>query len=150
MLYDENHMEASVEPQFEGTLLFTDEQKAKLQENGIASCDAVMLDGNTPDHIPVVKWFHPSMAATWLISELEMERVEDGDEQQKNYIPTGRAYGLCDLGMQSPEIGYVSVAEILEVGRNGRLGIERDCYLTLDKPLSEYANRARKEGRIIA
>lgn len=89
------------------------------------------------DHPPVLKLFTPDGAATWLISEVD---PDDPD----------RLFGLCDLGLGFPELGYVSLAEISSV--RGRLGlpIERDLHFIGDKPLSAYAEEARKQGRIIA
>jgi hypothetical protein len=48
------------------------------------------------DHIPVAKLFSPDGAATWLISEAD---PDDPD----------RLFGLCDLGLGFPELGYVSL-----------------------------------------
>jgi hypothetical protein len=88
------------------------------------------------DGPPIVKLFTPDGAATWLISETDLE---DPD----------RLYGLCDLGLGFPELGYVSLAEISAV--RGRLGlpVERDLHFVADKPLSAYAQEARKQGRIV-
>ena len=89
------------------------------------------------DGPPIVKLFTPDGAATWLISEAD---PDDPD----------RLFGLCDLGLGFPELGYVSLAEISSV--RGRLGlpVERDLHFVADKPLSAYAEEARKQGRIIA
>jgi len=89
------------------------------------------------DSPPIVKLFTPDGAATWLISEADLE---DPD----------RLYGLCDVGLGFPELGYVSLAEISAV--RGRLGlpVERDLHFVADKPLSAYAEEARKQGRIVA
>jgi hypothetical protein len=58
-------------------------------------------------------------------------------------------FGLCDLGMGSPELGYVSLAELRTVtGRLG-LGIERDLYFRPRYPLSVYAHAAHRRGRIV-
>ena len=46
------------------------------------------------DHVPVVRWFNPAGAGTWLASELD---PEDPDI----------AHCLADLGMGCPEIGSV-------------------------------------------
>ena len=62
-----------------------------------------MLKNNeTPDedHVPVVKLFSPVGAATWLLTTV------DEDDQ---------AFGLCDLGMGCPEVGYVDLKE--QIGR---------------------------------
>lgn len=88
------------------------------------------------DHAPVVKFFYPCGAATWLISELD----SDGDTM----------FGLCDLGHGEPELGYVSLTEL--AGFRGRfgLGIERDLYARFTEPMSHYADKARAAGRIVA
>jgi DUF2958 family protein len=88
------------------------------------------------DHHPVVKLFTPDGAATWLISEVD---PDDPD----------RLFGLCDLGLGYPELGYVSLAEIM--GDRGPLGlpVERDLHFIANKPLSAYANEARAKGRIV-
>ena len=89
------------------------------------------------DGPPIVKLFTPDGAATWLISEVD---PDDPD----------RLFGLCDLGLGFPELGYVSLAEISVV--RGRLGlpVERDLHFVADKPLSAYAEEARRQGRIVA
>ena len=86
---------------------------------------------------PVVKLFNPMGAATWLISEID---PEDDD----------RAFGLCDLGMGEPELGYVSLGELSSVRLRFGLSIERDIHFTPDKTLVEYAREARSTGRINA
>ena len=53
------------------------------------------------DHLPVVKFFNPVGAATWLFSELD----GDGDT----------LFGLCDLGFGFPELGSASLSEIVSV-----------------------------------
>lgn len=89
-----------------------------------------------PTNPPVVKFFCPWGAATWLISEL----AEDGDTM----------FGLCDLGHGSPELGYVSLRELSKLRGPWGLTIERDLYFTADKPLTAYADAARETGRISA
>ena len=87
------------------------------------------------DQKPVVKLFHPMSAATWLLTEID----EDGD----------RAFGLCDLGLGFPELGYVSLTELESVQLCG-LGVERDLHWTATKTLSEYATAASEAQRIVA
>lgn len=108
--------------------LLTEEDRIRLFANALA---------DDRDPAPVVKLFTPDAGATWLISEC------DPDEPD-------RLFGLCDLGVNQPELGYVSLAEIMEV--RGRLGlpVERDLHFVGDKPLSAYAEEARRQGRIIA
>lgn len=87
------------------------------------------------DFIPVVKLFAPDGGATWLLTELD---PDDPDI----------AFGLCDLGMGFPELGYVSLRDIARV--RGRLGllVERDRHFNPRMALSAYAERARAAGRI--
>ena len=105
-------------------LLLTQDQRARLIANG-----------KTPgDHAPVVKFFSPVGAATWLFSEL----VEDGDI----------LFGLCDLGFGCPEMGSASLAEISAVTLPFGLTIERDLCFAGRFPLTIYADAARTIGRI--
>lgn len=59
------------------------------------------------------------------------------------------AYGLCDLGMGTPELGFVSMREIRELRGPLGLPIERDLHFDADKTLSAYADEARAHGRIV-
>jgi DUF2958 family protein len=108
--------------------LLTVEDRVRLFANALA---------DERDHFPVVKLFTPDASATWIISEC------DPDEPD-------RLFGLCDLGLNCPELGYVSLAEIMEV--RGRLGlpVERDLHFVADKRLSAYTDDARAKGRIVA
>jgi len=105
--------------------------KAKLLANHLAN------DGieDTTDFKPVVKFFNPVGAATWLISEMD---------------ENGIMFGLCDLGMGSPELGSVLLSELEEIVLPFGLGIERDMHFEANKTLTEYADEARVLGRIAA
>ena len=109
--------------------LLTKELHEKLIANGKASA------AQEQDHFPVVKLFTPDGAATWLLSEI---RADDPDI----------AFGLCDLGMGGPELGYVSLAELASL--RGRMGlpVERDLHFEASKPLTAYASDASAVGRI--
>ena len=87
------------------------------------------------DPFPVVKLFNPVGAATWLITEMVADQ-------------TDILFGLCDLGFQSPELGYVSLSELENIRLFGALGIERDRHFTAEFPLSIYAQAARIHGQI--
>jgi hypothetical protein len=89
------------------------------------------------DSAPVLKFFSPDGAATWLISEVD---PDDPD----------RLFGLCDLGLGHPELGYVSLAEISAARGPLGLPVERDLHFVADRPLSKYAEEARIRGRIVA
>jgi len=57
-------------------------------------------------------------------------------------------FGLCDLGMGSPELGYVHLDELKQVKLPFGLKIERDLHWEGKKPIQEYANDARAKGHI--
>lgn len=105
--------------------LLTAAIKAKLEKNA---------KNQDQDHKPVLKLFSPTGGATWLLTELE------GDS----------AFGLCDLGQGTPELGSVSISELENTILPMGLKIERDLYFTADKTLSEYAKVARESGSIAA
>ena len=106
------------------------------REQLIANWNNRMKTGKE-NHAPVVKYFNPMGAATWLLSELD---PEDGDT----------AFGLCDLGFGTPELGYVSLAELRSTRLPLGLYIERDIHFSTTKGIAEYAAEARRLGRIEA
>ena len=108
--------------------LLTVEDRVRLLVNALA---------DERDHYPVLKLFTPDGAATWLITEC------DPDEPDL-------LFALADLGLGFPELGFVSLKEIIEV--RGKLGlpVERDLHFKADKPISAYAAEARARGRIVA
>ena len=115
--------------------LLTDEQRTQLLANGRENAARIADDGNTVDHMPVVKLFCPWGGATWLLTELDPEEPDI-------------AFGLCDLGFGEPEIGRVRLSEIESVVGPGGLTIERDLYFKPTKTLTAYAADARRAGRI--
>ena len=60
------------------------------------------------------------------------------------------AFGLCDLGLGEPELGTVSLSDLAKL--RGKLGlpIERDMSFKANKPLSRYAEEARRAGIVRA
>jgi Protein of unknown function (DUF2958) len=118
--------------------LLTKEIRERLIKNGLLRRQ--MAESNAPaklDFLPVVKLFTPDAGATWLLGEI------DPDDED-------RAFGLCDLGLGMPELGYVSLSELAAL--RGRLGlsVERDRYFAPTKSLSAYAEEARAHGSIKA
>lgn len=105
-------------------LLFTQHQRQRLLANG----------QNRGDHVPLVKFFSPVGAATWLLSELD----QDGDT----------LFGLADLGFGCPELGSVSLSEIATMTLPFGLSIERDLHFEARFPLTVYVDAARLVGRI--
>lgn len=88
------------------------------------------------DPYPVVKLFTPDAGATWLLSELDP-------------LAPDLAFGLCDLGLGSPELGSVSIAELARLRGPLGLPVELDLWFEPDRPLSAYAVRARAAGAIM-
>lgn len=111
--------------------LITDEQREQLLANGRRTAA-----GEDHDPAPVLKLFTPDAGATWLLTELDPEDPE-------------RAFGLCDLGLGSPELGYVSLVELRQLRGPLGLPVERDLNFVVRHPLSTYARDARIARRII-
>lgn len=116
--------------------LFTAKIEARLLGNGRKQQPVRGTTGEI-DFKPVVKLFTPDGGCTWLLSEIDPDHPDI-------------AFGLCDLGMGFPELGYVSLTELRSL--RGKLGlpIERDLWFKADKTISEYAEEAAKLGRISA
>ena len=108
--------------------LFTKAQFEQLIANG---------RNRDQDHPPVVKLFTPDAQCTWLVSEI------DPDENDL-------AFGLCDLGMGYPELGYIDLIEIRAVRGQLGLRVERDFSFTGKYPMSVYAEAARRAEHIVA
>lgn len=107
-------------------ILLTDDLRHLLLANG--------RPGDV-DHVPVVKFFNPIGAGTWLITEME----PDGDT----------LFGLADLGFGCPELGSFSLSELTSVRLPFGMGIERDILFEAAFPLSVYAEAARQAGSIV-
>lgn len=107
-------------------ILLTDELRDRLLANGRQ---------RDVDHVPVMKFFSPVGAGTWLITEME----PDGDT----------LFGLADLGFGCPELGSCSLAEFASISLSFGLGIERDLLFEGLYPLSVYAEAARQAGSIV-
>jgi hypothetical protein len=103
--------------------LLNDELRNKLLENGHP-------DNRDKDHFPVVKFFMEDAQARWLLTEL------DPDDQDI-------AFGLCDLGLGFPELGYVLLTELASIGGKLGLPVIRDKQFEAKYPISVYARAAR-------
>lgn len=78
--------------------------------NALAKLPALYSTDGTKGDRPAVKLFDAYGSAFWVIWEY--------DAEQK------LGFGLCDLGMGFPELGYVSIEELEGLG----LRVERDLY----------------------
>jgi hypothetical protein len=117
--------------------LLTKSIHEQLLRNGKLRLERQEQGLDAPDLMPVVKLFTPDAACTWLLTELDPEEPDI-------------AFGLCDLGLGCPELGYVAITQLESV--RGRLGlpVERDLHFTADKTLCAYAEQARVAGHIKA
>ena len=109
-------------------ILLTPQLHAALRANADRSA------GSDHDPAPVVKFFNPLGAATWLATEL----YDDGDT----------LFGLADLGFGCPELGCFSLSELAGIRLSLGLGIERDIGFSTSVSLSVWADTARRAGSI--
>lgn len=114
--------------------LLTTSQLRKLRHNYKRNSNIKLHGDKTIDFKPVVKLFF-SGACTWLLSELSHDCI---------------AFGLCDLGSGYPETGYVDLKEIVTLRDNIGMPVQRDKYFVGEKTLTEYADEARRAGKILA
>ena len=115
--------------------LLTAEIMLKLLANGRQGAAAAAADRDF-DPLPVVKIFTPDANATWLLTEID---PTDPD----------RMFGLCDLGLGCPELGWCSLREIASVRGAMGLVVERDRHFCATKSLQAYADDADLAGRIV-
>jgi len=117
--------------------LITAAQRQKLLENGRVQRAALDRQDQVIDFEPVVKIFSPDGNATWLLIELD---------------PNGEylAFGLCDLGLGEPELGYVSLHKL--AAARGPLGLSLECdrHFAPTRTIAAYADLAREHRRIVA
>lgn len=110
--------------------LINDDHRSQLLDNGAAAAR-----GEKRDPLPVVKLFTLDAHATWLLTELD---PDDGDT----------AFGLLDLGMGKPELGYVRLSVLESIHGPQNLAVVRDLHFTPKRRLSEYVRLARTDGSI--
>jgi hypothetical protein len=111
--------------------LLLDSHRAQLRVNGTLSAQ-----GRDIDPYPVVKLFTPDAGATWLLTELD---PDDADI----------AFGLCDLGLGCPELGFVRLSDLERLRGGLGLPVERDLHFEAAGPLSAYVLAARQADRIV-
>ena len=115
--------------------LLTKDIYERLLKNGQIHQQIIESGEAEIDFYPVVKLFTPDAACTWLLTELD---PEDPDI----------AFGLCDLGMGSPELGSVRISELQSVRGQLGLPVERDRYFSAAHSLMTYARAAWTAGAI--
>ncbi len=115
--------------------LITSAQRQRLVDNGRAQRASIDRQAQALDFEPVVKLFTPDANATWLLTEL----TEDD----------GLAFGLIDLGVEEPELGYVSLKELAAARGPSGLLVERDLQFAPTRTIAAYFELARKHRRIV-
>ena len=104
--------------------LVTEELRQELLNN---------WDSEDQDLKPVLKIFAPIGASTWMIASMN---PNDNDTM----------YGLCDLGLGSPELGYVPLSELQQIRIRFMAGVEmeleRDLYFEPKHSLAVYESAA--------
>ncbi|MEG8041727.1 DUF2958 domain-containing protein [Sphingomonas sp. LR59] len=88
------------------------------------------------DPSPILKVFLADGGATWLLTE-----VDPGNQDI--------AFGLCDLGLGHPELGYVSLAQLAAIRSRLGLLVEVDATFVATELLSRYADTARAAGKVV-
>lgn len=115
-------------------ILLTDDLRALLRANADAHRAAQAEGRVEPDPRPVVKFFNPAGAATWLATELDADDI---------------LFGLADLGFGSPELGSFRLSELESVRLPFGLRIERDLSFQTPFRLSVWAAWSRRAGSIL-
>lgn len=114
--------------------LFTKAQLEQLINNDRRRLERFEMD--VDDMEPVVKLFTPAGRGTWLLVSLCEEDMD-------------QAFGLGDLGFGTPEMGYVSIAEMLATTVRGIAAVERDRHWRANGTMAEYVAEAMRERRIV-
>ena len=109
--------------------LITKAQRAAMRCNWDTTRSMELVD-RQHDPIPVVRILTPDANASWLLTELS----PDGDT----------VFGLCDLGLGYPELGYESLVELCALRGAYGLPVENDEYFNADRTLSAYYKAARR------
>lgn len=73
--------------------------------------------------------------ATWLLTEIDPNAPS-------------KAFGLADLGLGFPKMGFFCLDELAGIRGRLRLPIEQDAGFRASQTISAYATMARAAGRI--
>ena len=109
--------------------LFPATQWERLVLNGRASAD------KEQDHQPVVRVVTANLAPqdVWVLSEVTPNDPDIG-------------FGLCDLGQGFPELGYVSLDEVISTCNARGIRLLCDPSFQPNVPVSQVAEEARVRG----
>lgn len=118
-------------------MIITKAIRKQLLINGASDLLAIAKDGNTKDHIPVLKLFTPWGACTWLLTSMYPDNED-------------LLFGLSDLGMDEVAFGDIYLPELVAITGPFGLKIERDRGFHTTIPISVYAAEGREKGRLVA
>lgn len=103
--------------------LLTDEQMEKLKQIGLS-------EQESENQIPIVRLHIPGKEAYWLFSCI----ISDTEQM---------AYGIFEIGLGNPELGYFDLNEIAELKFKGGLELENDLQFKGERSLMKYAEIAQ-------
>ena len=84
-------------------------------------------DGTTSNDI-AVKFFTPWGAASWyIVSGTPLDSI-NGEPCEPENAKDWHMFGLCDLGLGFPELGYVLLSQLQGIRGQFGLTIERDIF----------------------
>ena len=107
---------------------FTAKELKQLLQNG-------RPENTGKDHKPVVRLHLPVMHCVFLLTEISCE-------------DPSLVYGLHDLCIGQPELGYVSLNELKTLQTGDGYKVERDDNFENTYPLSVYTSAARRFNAI--
>ena len=117
--------------------LITETIREALLKNGKMQKENIRKGKPELDLKRVVKLFRLGGPCRWLLTELD---PDDHD----------LAFGLCDLGLGSAELGHVRISEIEACSLPPIQPMLRDGFFQANRTISEFAELAAREGRIRA
>ena len=125
-----------------------------LTQEIIKNFEKVGRQENSKDPLVIVKFFNPTGAGTWYATEMYYRVLpkegEENDINVKDYkakdgdmITEIYFFGYVSIhGDWNDEWGYFSLSELKEFRGLAGLGIERDLYADLPRPISEICPKA--------
>lgn len=99
-------------------------QMSKRIERNLNELPAIGDTDGTKGDLPAVYIFTPDAQATWVVWEYDADTKE--------------GFGMADLGMGFPELGYVSIDELLQL--RGPFGLEVETDTRLNTRFKGYRN----------
>lgn len=107
---------------------------SEAQRLGLTANSLARVGGQGVDPYPVARLYTLDAGCVWLLAEL----AGDGD----------LAYGLCDLGLGAPELGYVRLSVLGAMRGPLGLPVVADPCFVARQSLSAYAVEAAACGSI--